>query len=353
MNGFVSTVNASDCLNENFDGITDGTHATPGSTDISATINSYTQTTGWSGNKIFPAGGEIKIGSSSASGYIITPAVDLSQGGSVSFDYSKYGSDVAFVQVFHAADGVTFEQVGSNITPETAFLSHSVEITGGTVVSKIKIGTNTKRAYLDNIAVQCGGSTSEGFLFVNPFQLNGFVYTEGSGPSSEQNFVVSGTSLDGSDVTVTPPTNYEISLNSSTAFQSTPIVLSAFDGSPEIIYVRLKAGLGFGIYNLELATISGGGANAVSVTLNGEVFQEIVPQLFVNPNTLSGFNYVEGSGPSAEQAFVVSGTNLNETDVTITPPANYEISLSSETSFQSTPIVILLLMEVPKQFMFA
>ncbi|MDD3685846.1 MAG: endonuclease [Bacteroidales bacterium] len=340
LNGFVNSVSVSDCLNEDFSGITGFSHATPGSTDISASINSYTQTTGWSGSKIFEAGGEIKLGSSSANGYIITPAVDLSQGGSVSFDYSKYGSDVAFVQVFHAADGVTFEQVGSDITPETAFLTHSVEITGGTVVSKIKIGTNTKRAYIDNIAVQCGGSAAEGFLFVTPSELNGLVYTEGFGPSSEQNFVVSGTSLDGSDVTITAPTNYEISLTSGTGFQSTPIVLSAFDGSSETIYVRLKAGLGFGIYNLEFVTASGGGADAVTVSLNGEVFEEIVPELVVNPTELNGFNYVEGSGPSAEQSFIISGTNLNETDVTITAPTNYEISLASGTGFQSTPIIL-------------
>lgn len=340
LNGLVSTVSVSDCLNEDFSGITAGTHAVPGSTDISASINSYTVTTGWSGNKIFEAGGEIKIGSSSASGYIITPAVDLSQGGSISFDYSKYGGDVAVVQVFHAADGVTFEQVGADITPETAFLTHSVEITGGTVISKIKIGTNTKRAYIDNIAVQCGGGAAERFLFITPAELNGFVYTEGFGPSSEQNFVVSGTSLDGSDVTITPPANYEISLSSGTSFQSSPIVLSAFDGSPETIYVRLKADLEFGIYNLELATASGGGANNVTATLNGEVFQEIVPELIVNPSELSGFNYIEGSGPSAEQSFIISGTNLNETDVTITPPTNYEISLSSGTGYQSAPIIL-------------
>ena len=87
-NGTVTDIVTGPCLSEDFSGFTDGTHATPGSTDISVTLNSYTQEPGWSGLKVFSAGGEIKLGSSSAAGYIITPTLVLSEGASVSFSYN-------------------------------------------------------------------------------------------------------------------------------------------------------------------------------------------------------------------------------------------------------------------------
>ena len=58
----------------------------------------------------------------------------------------------------------------------------------------------------------------------------------------EQSFVLSGTILDGTDVTITPSTNYEISLTSGSGFQSTPITITAFDGTATPVYVRLIAG---------------------------------------------------------------------------------------------------------------
>jgi hypothetical protein len=339
-NGYVSEESEDPCLAEDFSGFTSGTHASPATTDISGSLDTYTQTSGWTGLKIYSAGGEIKLGTSSANGYIITPTIDLSDGGSLSFDYSKWASDVSVVQVYHASDGVNFVQIGSDITPETDFQNVSIEIFGGTATSKIKIGTNVKRAFLDNIEVFCGGSAPTPLLSVTPTSLSGFNYVEGSGPSSEQSFSLSGSDLNGSDVTITPSTSYEISLTSGAGFQSTPITLSSFNGNSTTIYIRLKVGLEFGIYNLELITVSGGGASEVTVTCSGYVEELITPELFVNLSELTGFNYVEGSGPSSEQSFSLSGTDLNGSDVIINPSTSYEISLTSGAGFQSTPITL-------------
>ena len=57
--------------------------------------------------------------------------------------------------------------------------------------------------------------------------------------------------------------------------------------------------------------------------------------LFATPTTLSGFNYVLGNGPSAVQSFAVIGADLTGT-VTVTAPANYEISTSATSGFGST-----------------
>ena len=61
---------------------------------------------------------------------------------------------------------------------------------------------------------------------------------------------------------------------------------------------------------------------------------QIPASLSVNPATLSGFTYEEDSGPSAEQSFVVSGSNL-DANVSITAPANFEISQISGSGFDS------------------
>ncbi|MDD4150388.1 MAG: T9SS type A sorting domain-containing protein [Bacteroidales bacterium] len=339
-NGTVSDISTDPCLSEDFSGFTDGSHASPGSTDVSSSLNTYTQTTGWDGYKIFSAGGEIKLGSSSAAGYIITPTVDLSAGGTVEFDYAKYGSDNSSMQIFHAADGVNFSQVGSNSTPITDFQTHSVEITDGTASSKIKIGSSTKRIYVDNIEIYCGGLAPTPELTANPTSLTGFYYTYGSGPSNEQSFVISGSDLDGTNVIVTPPANYQISEIPTGGFQSSAIVLSAFNGADRSIYVRLKEGLDAGTYNSDLITISGGAADNVTVSLNGYVEVELIPVLTANPTSLTGFYYTYGSGPSYEQSFVISGSDLDGTNVIVTPPANYQISEIPTGGFQSSAITL-------------
>ncbi len=57
--------------------------------------------------------------------------------------------------------------------------------------------------------------------------------------------------------------------------------------------------------------------------------------LFATPNTLSGFTYSYGSGPSEVQSFAVVGANLNG-NVTVTAPSNYEISTSANGNYGST-----------------
>jgi hypothetical protein len=54
------------------------------------------------------------------------------------------------------------------------------------------------------------------------------------------------------------------------------------------------------------------------------------------PNSLSGFTYQFGAGPSANQSFVVSGSNLSPNDsIVITAPSDYEIG-TSVSSFSQT-----------------
>jgi len=131
----------------------------------------------------------------------------------------------------------------------------SYNYAGGVAVSKVEIIVTYSNAIL-SLSVPT---------------LTGFTYVEGSGPSTEQSYDISGTALDLTDVIITPPTNYEISLTSGSGFISTPITLSAYDGTLTTIYVRLATGLSIGTYNSEVITNAGGGASTVNVTCSGEV----------------------------------------------------------------------------------
>ncbi len=61
--------------------------------------------------------------------------------------------------------------------------------------------------------------------------------------------------------------------------------------------------------------------------------------LVTSTASLTGFAYTTGSGPSVEQSFTVSGTNLSA-NITVSPSANLEISATSGSGFQSAAITL-------------
>ena len=64
------------------------------------------------------------------------------------------------------------------------------------------------------------------------------------------------------------------------------------------------------------------------------------PVVTVTPLALTGFTYIEGNGPSAEQSFTVSGLNLSG-NITITEATDYEISLGSGDDFNAQSTITL------------
>ena len=110
-------------------------------------------------------------------------------------------------------------------------------------------------------------------IAVSPASLSGFSYVESFGPSSSQTFELSGSNLDGSQVTITAPSHYEVSLSSGSGYGSSlSVSYSGSTLSATTIYVRLISGLSIATYNSETITISGGGdADGESVTCSGEV----------------------------------------------------------------------------------
>ena len=154
-----SNYNNIQLLSENFNLCSAGSIASPDGADISASLNNYLQSNNWTGYSIYQAGGAIKLGTSSKLGYIVTPTIDLSGNSgnaTLNFDLQKYGTDATSIQVYHAANGIDFAQVGGDITAPVSFTTQSVNITGGTANSKIKIAaknTNNYRYYLENLSI--------------------------------------------------------------------------------------------------------------------------------------------------------------------------------------------------------
>jgi hypothetical protein len=166
-------------------------------------------------------------------------------------------------------------------------------------------------------------------IYPSKASLTGFTYVPGSGPSVEQTFNIRASNLSGV-LTITPPTNYEISLSSGTSFVAVKpaITFASINGivPSTAIYVRLKSGLAIGNY-LENIKFAATGATNQYVLLTGSV---AVPPVTITPSvtTLTGFTYAEGNGPSSEKTFTVSGTSLSA-GIVVTAPTGYEISLVS------------------------
>ncbi|AWH83627.1 hypothetical protein HYN59_00185 [Flavobacterium album] len=139
-------------ISENFSGCNgNGT-----SNNIAGSLDTYLQTTGWTGTSVWEGPGNVKLSGGSTAGIITTPTINLSGNGgnsTLTFDVAPFGTDVTSIQVFHAPNGTTFTQVGSNISVGTGG-TKTVTITGGTANSKVRIqSSSVNRFYLDNFKI--------------------------------------------------------------------------------------------------------------------------------------------------------------------------------------------------------
>ncbi len=212
---------------------------------------------------------------------------------------------------------------------------------GGTTIDKIEI-----RA-VDNTLIETktgswttttnvGNIPNNPLITVSATSLSGFTYMEGNGPSTEQNFTISGADLS-SSISISAPTDYEISKTSGVAFSAeNPITLTQSGGvvTNTSIFVRLKAGLAADNYDDEIITASSTGATNKTVACNGYVDPQN-PLIYVSTSSLTGFKYIVDNGPSNEQSFNISGEYLTD-NVTVTAPAEFEVSETSGSGFTSS-----------------
>jgi predicted secreted hydrolase len=230
----------------------------------------------------------------------------------------------------------------STFSSSLTLTQSSGTVAATTVYARLKSGLSVASYNSETVSITSTGATSSSVslsgsvaaptptLSVTPSSLTGFTYIAGNGPSSSQTFSVSGADLT-ADISLTAPTNYEISSDNTTFGSSLSLAQSGGTVAATTVYARLKSGLSAANYNSETVSIASTGATTSTVSLSGSV---AAPTITVTPTSLTGFNYASGSGPSSSQTFSVSGTNLTA-NISLTAPTNYEIS-SDNTTFSSS-----------------
>ena len=143
-------------FSENFSGFSSSTHSSPSTSDASGSLDSKTQIPGWTGYKIYSAGGEIKIGIEAVTGWIETPVITFSGYEGIltlRFDICRWPGDATSVRVM--LDGL---QIGTTLTPADEFQTIEIPLPPGVQSGKIKFEAISKRFYLDNVSVISGNT---------------------------------------------------------------------------------------------------------------------------------------------------------------------------------------------------
>lgn len=102
--------------------------------------------------------GGVQFGSSSAVGYITSKSLDLSTAFTVTLDACKYGSDASNIDVTVGTQTKTISN--SSLEEAGSFKTFTLEFEPATSTSTVKIGTSSKRAYIDNVIIATGGGAS-------------------------------------------------------------------------------------------------------------------------------------------------------------------------------------------------
>lgn len=95
--------------------------------------------------------GGIKLGSSSAVGYITSKSLDLSSAFTVQIDACKYGSDTGNINV--TVGDVTKTINNSELGAAGSFKTFTLSFDAATANSTVKIATSSNRAYIDNVVI--------------------------------------------------------------------------------------------------------------------------------------------------------------------------------------------------------
>ena len=102
--------------------------------------------------------GGVKFGTSSAVGYITSKSLDLSTVFTVTLDACKYSSDAGNIEVMVGTQTKTI--TNSSLEAAGTFNTYTFEFDAATSSSTVKIGTSSKRAYIDNVIIATKGNMS-------------------------------------------------------------------------------------------------------------------------------------------------------------------------------------------------
>jgi len=225
----------------------------------------------------------------------MTMLEDKSNGlGTLSFQYRRYGTDTQVDwKVEYSTDaGENWIQVGDDFTApasdDVQTYSEEVNVEGDVRIRIIRAtldaNTNNRRLNIDDILLT-DYVPGVALLSAIPSSISDLNYQEGDGPSLSKSFTLSGSSLDGSDVTISAPEHFEVS-DSETGTYGEDVTLTEYDGTETTIWVRLLDGLSPDTYSGDVSITGGGYDGSISVSVNGEVIPAPTPPAVL---TLDGF----------------------------------------------------------------
>jgi hypothetical protein len=143
--------------------------------------------------------------------------------------------------------------------------------------------------------------------------------------SASANFSISGSNLTSGNITVTAPSNFQVSPDNSTWNSSYTIAETGTLSAA--VYVRLSASDGVNTYNGNV-TISGGGATSKTQAVSGTVTNP--PTITVPGGTITVAGTAAGTA-SASTSFSISGSYLTTGNITVTAPSGFDVSPDNST----------------------
>ncbi len=219
----------------------------------------------------------------------------------VSYATQKTASGFATQTWEYSTDGTAWSALSIVSTIPTAFAVQTLPTTAGldnattaylrlTVTGATSASGNNR---LDNIQLNAtAGPSSTPSLSAAPSSISQLNYLLSNGPSTASNYTLTGANLTG-DITLTAPTNFEISNTSATTGFGASLTISPVNGvipSNTKVYVRLITGLAANAYSGNITHSGGGLAATVNVGVSGNVLSAATATLI---------STIQGSGTTA------------------------------------------------------
>lgn len=144
-------------LEEDFSKITDALK----NTDISESLDDYTNEPGWEGKIIYGGDNMCRIGTSKNEGYLLSPYYDFSSGDiTVALHAKKYSSSDAvptlWVSLVNDGDDYTIDGGSSEMSDD--MLLYYIVLSGGSNISYVQLDTegNKPRVFVDDVTIYAG-----------------------------------------------------------------------------------------------------------------------------------------------------------------------------------------------------
>ncbi len=205
--------------------------------------------------------------------------------------------------------------------------SYSYSVTGLTASTVYQIrwatwvsgAANTAGVAFDDISITGTGGGS-GVITTNTSSFTGAFGNAAVGTSSSSSsFTVAGTGLT-NNITVTPPTGFEIRTGAN-AFSTSAVILTQIAGVVNTTTIDARfTPLTAAAFSANITCVSSG-ATTQNVAVSGNSVGSITTNIV---GFTGGFGNAAVGTSTASSSFTVSGTNLSN-NITVTPPTGFEI----------------------------